>query len=68
MISFATLVIKLSLVSIAFAVGPSMTIYNANSELNATFSITTKKSLSSLSHITELEFPLEDREYCATGL
>ena len=66
MILFVTSAFVLSLASVAIGTGPSMSIYNKDNRQDATFSITTAKSISSLEHITELG--RDARQFCYTGV
>ena len=70
MVSFVNTfaVVFLSLASIVIAIGPRMEIFNDRDENGATFSVVTRKSLPSFSHITELDFTLSSRLYCYTGV
>ena len=66
--SVNTFSVLLSLAAVAIAIRPSIEIYNADTEPDSTFSVTTKVSLPSLSHHTELDFSLASRQVCSTGV
>ena len=73
MVSFLnTFTLLLSLASVAIGIGPSIEIYNTDTEdgdpSTASFSIRTTKSLRSYSHIKELDFTLPFHLFCYTGV